>query len=1595
MERRELLSTFDVTNTSDSPSPAPNSLRWAILQVDADTSVDTIDFDIPGSGVQSISLTSALPAITNSVVIDGTSQPNFAGVPLIQIDGTSAGAGAAGLVISAGGSTVEGLALVGFSGSAISITTAGNNEIQENYLGISAATGHADKNGEGISISGSSNNTIGSTTAGAGNLISGNGGAGIDVNVIDGPSSDNLIVGNLIGTGPSGLTAIGNGGAGISIAGASTTQIGTPATNFSNVVSGNAGPGIEVTSAAVVMTIQNNAIGVGIDGQTIVGNRGDGILWDGGPGGVIGGADVYQGNVIGGNQGNGIETTENAAGFQVFGNFIGTDALGLMLNLANRENGIQLASSSNVIGSSTGGGGNTIDFNGSGQVGSGVQLMGSANENEILSNSIYGNSGLGINLGAGPTPNHAPGTPGPNDFQNYPSLTSVQSDGTSTTITGSLYSAPNSGFLLQFFASPTGDASGFGQGKTLIGAANIETNSAGNATFTLTINNGTTPGAFVSATATDPSGNTSEFSEDVHAQGEINLNVSATATPSPVASGGELTYTINVTNSGTLAATGVVISDQLPSQVTKISASITQGIIIPIMSNSTVTASVGSIAAGSTVTLTIVVDTNLGYIGTITDSASASCQQTNPASSALNATVNTQVVAETDMAVALSASPNPVLAGGDLTDTITISNLGPEAATGVTATLPIAAGMTVVSASSGAATVTSDLGQLIVFVGSMAANTQVTVSVVVEPTIAGPLEQTVTVSSNAIDSNPSNNTSSIATQVIPATDLVVTITPSASSANPDSEFDYVVEVTNNGPSEATGVVLLDTLPTGVSYGSATSPQGWLPTYANGVVSLPIATLGVGGTTTMTIVTTPTASPGSMLVDSASASGQQTDPDMTDNSASVSTPMVGVSDLGIAAAPQPAEVYVGQDVTYTLTVSNQGPNDEPDAVVTCPLPSDVAFASASYEAGWSPTLALGMLTADLGPLASGATAVVTIVLVPQAAAVGTFTTSFSIQGQNADLVPANNTAFATMTVDPAADLEITISPTTGPASVQAQWNYTLTVTNLGLSNATGVMVTAPLPSGVQFVSASSKPGTTPVVLNGTLSDELGTIKAGGTVTITVGVIPDAIETLALAATVTGSQFDPNMANNTGTFTESVAPSVNLAVALVPNTQRIVTGQPLTMMASIQNTGPNPATSVVLCLPMGSNLLFVSSQSSVGSAGIVNGQFIAQLGELDPGASAEIRLVVMPQVPGTITSTASVTAEQNQLNPGNATASTTVTVLESAGTLQFGGASYSVANTAGSATISVLRTVGSLGAVMVNFTTIATNATPGLDFVPTSGTLTFATGQTVGTIVVPVLNDPWENHNDTVDVVLSSPTGGATLGSLSTAQLTIIDTDPDTTPPQVSQLTWSGTSKAITSVNLTFTAPLASSFANDAADYRLNATTAGQPSIPIAMVSYNPATYTVTVVPSVPLASNRFYQIVVVGSGTSAIRDLAGNMLDGAFSGLAGTNYVASFGQGTKLSYVDQRGNKVSVKLSGGGYLQDVIYQGEGQALTVIGERPRRTVLSGTVKKVKRSGGTTNLGMIRGLGNFGEVRVTLKTPPFLVKQYPFIENGRGKL
>ncbi len=1152
-------------------------------------------------------------------MIDGTTQAqgNYAGTPLIEIDGSQAGGSSDGLTLSAGSSTVRGLAIVNFSGAAIVINASSSaNIIEGNYLGVATSGTSAAANQNGIVINGSSANTIGGTVAGDGNLISGNTDNGVVIDTTGGAAASNVIIGNFLGTTASGLSALGNGESGLVIEGATYTQVGMPGATNANVISGNVGPGLVLTSSATGTTVENNEIGVGSDGQTAVSNGSDGIQIDGDSQTQIGGTDPGDGNVISSNRGNGINIESSLTGVLVEGNDIGTDSTATLAR-GNVQNGINLECSSNTIGGTVEGAANVIDYNGSGQTDSGVQFVGSSPvDNEILSNSIYKNAWLGINLGAGPTDNHTPGTAGPNDYQNYPVLGQAESDGSSINVTGSLYSAANTTYLVQFFASQSPSSSDFGEGQVLIGSSSVTTNSVDDATFSVPLPSAVAAGEFISATATSPSGDTSEFCEDIAVQGEINLVLSGTSTPSPVLAGADLTYTLTVANHGLIFANDVSLTDTLPSSVTLEHASASQGFVLSDTGGSIV-ASLGSILPGSSATVTIVVQTSSSFLGTLTDQATVTSAGTDPDPSAESLTLNTLAVTSADLAISMSTTQNTVLAGGNLTYSITVSNSGPGAASGVAVTLPLADGVEYVS--SNWPTVTNSDGQVVASVGALAVGADASFTLTVSPQIAGQLTETATVSSTSIDPNM-NTSSTVTTQVEPAAALAVGVVGSAAKAVTGTDYQYTVTVTNNGPSTATGVVVSDALPQGVSFVSATGYDGVNPVDNNGIVTLSIAELDAAVPASFTIEVSVSAAPGAMLTDTASVTGQQVNPDPTNSTTSIQTPVVGISNLSLLAAGPSGTNYVGQPLTFSLTASNAGPNNEPDAEVTCDLPSDVVFSSATVNPpGSGASVEQGVLTVDIGLLPAGLSATVAIVVVPQAAAAGTLSMSFTIQGDNVDPDSANNTAQASATVAPAADLAIALAPGTAPPCVQSDWDYTLTVTDLGLSGATGLTVLAPLPSDATFVSAQSTVGPAPTLQAGALTADVGSLSANQKAVITVVVEPAATGNMPLSASVSGNQYDPDRANNSASTTVVVDPSANLLVTLAPQGSAPQTGYPFTLLATVANTGPDPASNVSFALPLVSGFLYDSGTASQGTLSVSGSQVAVQVGSLAPGTA----------------------------------------------------------------------------------------------------------------------------------------------------------------------------------------------------------------------------------------------------------------------------------------------------------------------------------------------------------------------------------------
>ncbi|MFL6284075.1 MAG: FG-GAP repeat domain-containing protein, partial [Pyrinomonadaceae bacterium] len=176
--------TFVVSNTNDSGA---GSLRQAILDANATPGMQTIVFQILGAGVHTISPVSALPDITDRVIIDGFTQPGSTGTHAVEINGAGAGAVTAGLNVVSGGSTIQGLAINNFTGHGIRLGTAGGNIVRGDLIGTNAAGNAAQANtGHGVFVDNTPNNTIGGAGAGDGNIISGSGGQGVRV---DGPGA--------------------------------------------------------------------------------------------------------------------------------------------------------------------------------------------------------------------------------------------------------------------------------------------------------------------------------------------------------------------------------------------------------------------------------------------------------------------------------------------------------------------------------------------------------------------------------------------------------------------------------------------------------------------------------------------------------------------------------------------------------------------------------------------------------------------------------------------------------------------------------------------------------------------------------------------------------------------------------------------------------------------------------------------------------------------------------------------------------------------------------------------------------------------------------------------------------------------------------------------------------------------------------------------------------------------------------------------------------------------------------------------------------------------------------------------------------------
>lgn len=372
-----MICSTHVTNTNDSGG---GSFRDAINCANSVSGTDTITFDIPGAS-HTITPLSALPTITDAVIIDGTTEPDFVGTPVVELDGSSAGVGD-GLHITAGPSTVHSLVVNRWRETGIFLASGSDgSRVEGSFIGTDVAGTAALPNDIGVKINQSSNNTIG--TGAAGNVISGNTNAGVRISSASATGND--IWNNLIGTDVTGNAALGNS-VGVEIATSQGNTIGGTSGSQGNIISGNADEGISLRGSN--NTFVGNRIGTNQAGTAALPNE-DGIRISGNTSGnTIGGTSAADGNQISGNSNAGVKIEgTNATGNFVQGNLIGTDAAGT--GPLGNKNGVEIDNApTNTIGGAAAGAGNVI----SGNRKNGVLLRDGADGNVVQENLIGLNS---------------------------------------------------------------------------------------------------------------------------------------------------------------------------------------------------------------------------------------------------------------------------------------------------------------------------------------------------------------------------------------------------------------------------------------------------------------------------------------------------------------------------------------------------------------------------------------------------------------------------------------------------------------------------------------------------------------------------------------------------------------------------------------------------------------------------------------------------------------------------------------------------------------------------------------------------------------------------------------------------------------------------------------------------------------------------------------------------------------------------------------------------------------------------------------------------------------------------------------------------
>lgn len=739
----------------------------------------------------------------------------------------------------------------------------------------------------------------------------------------------------------------------------------------------------------------------------------------------------------------------------------------------------------------------------------------------------------------------------------------------------------------------------------------------------------------------------------------------------PVVDGTQATYTIVVTNNGPSVARAVSVVDPVPPPLTFTSAATTQGSCDPAGSPTTVTCAVGDLAPGASATVTVRAGTPADGSGRgASNTATASSSTPDPVAANDSATYVLPTSSQADVWLTKTVAPNPVVAGETVTYTLTARNDGPSVANGVTVTDTVPGRVTVDSVSTstpGASCAATSGNAVSCSVATLGSGDTLVVTVrgTVDPgAVGGSLTNTARVSSaSPADPTADNDASTATTDVVSRADVEVTKTGPA-SARAGEEATWTLTATNDGPSVATGVVLTDSLPAGVSYvSSASTPAGVSCTAADGLVTCPVGDLGDGEQVEVTVRGRIDSGvpAGTALTDVGAVSSTTTDVSSDNNSATHTTTVTEQSDVRISKAADPASLVPGGQSTYVLTVTNPGPSDARAVTVTDTLDADLTVLEATFDGGSCSVVARTVTcTRAVLPVAATASARIRVQVaatrqapVPNTASVSS-STDPGTAGDNSDTLVSG--------VSPRSDLALVKTASATEIAAGEGVTYTFTVVNNGPSLATGVSLTDLLPADVVPSTATATAGTC-TVTSQQVDCDLGGVAVGApvVVTVTARTAPAAAPGVRTnSARVTSTSPDGVPGNDTSSTDVTLVARADVRLTKTASGDTFVPGRAVAWSIVVNNRGPSTARSTVVTDTLPEGVTDVTAFHGTATPCTVTGrQVTCDLGDRAPGQ----RIVTIEgqlasaYVPTSLTNTATATAATTDPVPADNQASAT--------------------------------------------------------------------------------------------------------------------------------------------------------------------------------------------------------------------------------------------------------------------------------------------------------------------------------------------------